>query len=136
MAPDGLSETRWLVTLLAVGCGMAASVTVLWLAFSVSDLTEEEFEILRIVLALAGGGVGAVIPGFLDLSLNSGGKFMLRAGGGLAVFAVLYFWSPARWQPAPDGEVTISAPGGVAAKDISSSPIAIDNNPAGTTPAK
>jgi hypothetical protein len=135
MSPYSSSETRWLVTLLAFGCGMAASVTVLWLAFN-SDLTEEQFEILRIVLALAGGGVGAVIPGFLDLSLNSGGKFMLRAGGGLAVFAVLYFWSPARWQPASDGDVTISAPGGVAAKEISNSPITIDNNPAATAPEK
>jgi hypothetical protein len=57
------------------------------------------------VLALAGGGVGAVIPGFLDVSVTPSTKFALRAGGALAVFVILYFWSPAHWQPAQNGGV-------------------------------
>jgi hypothetical protein len=56
-------------------------------------------------LALAGGGVGAVIPGFLDVSMKVGTKLALRAGGALAVFVVLYFWSPAHWQPSHEGTV-------------------------------
>jgi hypothetical protein len=68
-------------------------------------LSEQQFEILRIVLALAGGGVGAVIPGFLDVSVKPAAKLALRAGGALAVFVVLYFWSPAHWAPPSTGEV-------------------------------
>jgi hypothetical protein len=69
------------------------------------------------------------------VNLKSGGKLALRAGGALAVFVVLYFWSPAHWQPSSGGDI-ISAPGGVAAKKISDSPITIHNDPAGTAPAK
>ncbi len=46
---------------LAFGFGCVALAVVLWLAFRAETLTEQQFEILRIVLALAGGGVGAVI---------------------------------------------------------------------------
>jgi hypothetical protein len=73
--------TRRLEMGLAVGCVFLA--TVLWLAFRAETLSEQQFEVLRIVLALAGGGVGAVIPGFLDVSMKAGAKWALRAGGGL-----------------------------------------------------
>ncbi len=90
---------------LAFAFGCVAIGIVLWLAFRAETLNEQQFEILRIVLALAGGGVGAVIPGFLDVSMKAGTKLALRAGGALAVFVVLYFWSPAHWQPSHDGTV-------------------------------
>jgi hypothetical protein len=88
---------------LAFVFGCLALAAVLWLAFRSDSLNDQQFEILRIVLALAGGGVGAVIPGFLDVTVKSGTRLALRAGGALAVFVVLYFWSPAHWQPAHDG---------------------------------
>ncbi len=90
---------------LAFAFGCVAIGLVLWLAFRAETLNEQQFEILRIVLALAGGGVGAVIPGFLDVSMKAGAKLALRAGGALAVFVVLYFWSPAHWQPSHEGTV-------------------------------
>ena len=80
---------------LAFAFGCLALAAVLWLAFRAKTLSEQQFEILRIVLALAGGGVGAVIPGFLDVSVKASTKLALRAAGALAVFVVLYFWSPA-----------------------------------------
>jgi len=91
--------TRQLELVLAFVFGCVALAAVLWLAFRAETLSEQQFEILRIVLALAGGGVGAVIPGFLDLSVKASTKLALRAGGALAVFVVLYFWSPAHWAP-------------------------------------
>jgi hypothetical protein len=87
---------------LAFVFGCLALATVLWLAFRRDSLNDRQFEILRIVVALAGGGVGAVIPGYLDVSLKAGARLALRAGGALGVFVVLYFWSPAHWQPAHD----------------------------------
>ncbi len=91
--------TRRLETVLAFVFGIVALAVVLWLAFRAETLSEQQFEILRIVLALAGGGVGAVIPGFLDVSVKASTELALRAGGALAVFVVLYFWSPAHWAP-------------------------------------
>jgi hypothetical protein len=90
---------------LAFAFGCIAIGVVLWLAFRGQTLNEQQFEILRIILALAGGGGGAVIPGFLDVSVKPGAKLALRAGGALAVFLVLYFWSPAQWQPSHGGTV-------------------------------
>lgn len=87
----------------AFGCVFVA--VVLALAFMGNSLDDRRFEILRIVLALAGGGVGGVIPGFLDVNMKAGTKWALRAGGGLAVFIVLYFWSPAHWVAPQPGTV-------------------------------
>src|SRR5271157_5170260 len=105
------APTRRLEMGLAFLFGCVALAAVLWLAFRARDLSDQQFEILRIVLALAGGGVGAVIPGFLDVSVKASTKLALRAGGALAVFVVLYFWSPAHWGPPSDGTVIQRADG-------------------------
>jgi hypothetical protein len=97
--------TRRLEMGLAFVFGCVALAAVLWLAFSAETLNQQQFEILRIVLALAGGGIGAVIPGVLDVSMKASTKLVLRAGGALAVFVVLYFWSPSHWQPSHEGTV-------------------------------
>ncbi len=99
------APTHRLEMVLAFVFGIVALAVVLWLAFRAETLTEQQFEILRIVLALAGGGVGAVIPGFLDVSVKTSTKLALRAGGALAVIVVLYFWSPAHWAPPLTGAV-------------------------------
>ena len=78
---------------------------VLWLAFRARTLSQPQFDILRIVLALAGGGVGAVIPGFLSVDMKPNAKLAVRAGGALAVFVILYFFSPAHWAPPSPGDV-------------------------------
>jgi hypothetical protein len=85
------------------GCVFVA--VILALAFTGERLDDRRFELLRIVLALAGGGIGGVIPGFLDLNMKAGQKWALRAGGGLAVFVILYFWSPAHWVTPQPGSV-------------------------------
>ena len=77
--PTRRFEMGWAFTF-----GCVALATVLWLAFRAETLNEQQFEILRIVLALAGGGIGAVIPGFLDVSVKASTKLALRAGGALA----------------------------------------------------
>src|SRR3954465_4244158 len=103
MRPPAPPQVGKLDIWLAFVFGCLALAAVLWLAFRSDSLTDQQFEILRIVLALAGGGVGAVIPGILNLDIKAGTRLALRAGGALAVFIVLYFWSPAHWQVAHDG---------------------------------
>src|SRR5947209_7642695 len=86
-----------LALILAFVFGVAFLAALLVLAVAIPNPTQTQFEILRIVIALAAGGVAAVIPGLLDLQLKQGAGFALRAGGALAVFVVVYFYSPARW---------------------------------------
>ncbi len=105
MSAHGSRQINRLDIGLAFLFGCLALAAVLWLAFRNDSLSDQQFEILRIVLALAGGGVGAVIPGFLDVTLKASSKLALRAGGALAVFVVLYFWSPAHWQPERGGSI-------------------------------
>jgi hypothetical protein len=63
------------------------------LAFAViyPQPTPFQYTVFRIVLALAGAGVAALIPGFIEVAY----KKVIRAGGALGVFVVLYFFSPA-----------------------------------------
>ena len=46
--------------------------------------------ILLTVLALAAAGIAAIIPGFIEIEH----KGLLRAGGAIAVFCVVYFFKP------------------------------------------
>jgi hypothetical protein len=44
------------------------------------------------VLALACGGIGAVIPGILEVKVSKA----IKAGGAIAIFVIVYFWNPAK----------------------------------------
>jgi hypothetical protein len=116
------------------GCDMSQRTTSVILAFAfdvifvaallvfalfVPNTTIQQFEIVRIILALAAGGVAAIIPGFLNLQLGAGAHLTLRAGGALAVFAIVY--SPAHWAPSPATNITQSTTG-------PNSPATIGNN--------
>jgi hypothetical protein len=89
-----------LQTLLAFVFGVLFVTAILMLATLVPTPTKTQYEIFRIVIALAAGGVGAVIPGLLNLQMNLGlterQRLTIRAGGALAVFVIVYFYSPAQ----------------------------------------
>jgi len=57
---------------------------------STKEPTAFQYTVFRIILALAAGGIGAVIPGILNVEIPR----FLTAGGALAVFATVYFYSP------------------------------------------
>jgi hypothetical protein len=77
--------------LLAFVFGVVFIVTMLVLAIAFPNPTSFQYTVFRIVLALATGGVAAMIPGFIEVTVSG----WLRAGGALAVFAVVYFYNPA-----------------------------------------
>ncbi len=76
---------------LAFAFGVVFVIVILVLATSVPNPTPFQYTVFRIVLALAAGGVAAMIPGFLTVTVPN----LVRAGGALAVFAIVYFYSPA-----------------------------------------
>lgn len=71
--------------------GVVFVITLLTIAFIIPSPSDFQYTVFRIVLALAAGGVVAAFPGFIEVTL---GKW-LRAGGALAVFVLVYFYSPA-----------------------------------------
>lgn len=78
--------------LLAFVFGVVFVVAILALAVWIREPTSFQYEVFRIILALAAAGVAAVIPGILNVRFGN----WLKAGGALAVFAIVYFKSPAR----------------------------------------
>ncbi|WLH12607.1 hypothetical protein PSH58_28105 [Pseudomonas hefeiensis] len=77
--------------ILAFVFGAIFLTAILVIALFVPSPTDFQYNVFRTILALAGAGIGAVIPGFMEVRFQK----WLRAGGALAVFAVLYFFSPA-----------------------------------------
>lgn len=83
--------SKSLAIILSFMFGAVFIVALLFIAFVIPKPSDFQYTIFRIVLALAAGGVVAVFPGFIELKI---GKW-LRAGGALAVFVLVYFYSPA-----------------------------------------
>lgn len=92
------------------------------------------FFALRLVLSFGTAVLGATIPGFLSVGWSAGG-LTVRAGGALALFVLTYLYTPDLVTKQDQrGQVTISAPGGVAADRIDRSSITVNPAPA-TAPA-
>lgn len=77
--------------------GSTFVVAILIIALFVSHPTDFQYGVFRTVLAMAAAGVAVFIPGMLQLTLERKQLFALRAGGAIAVFAVVYFFDPAHW---------------------------------------
>jgi MFS family permease len=91
-----MSDER-LQMMLAYSFGFVFVVCVLVLIVLIPNPTLPQFEVFRIVMALAAGGIAAVVPGLLHLTLSRGQGLAIRAGGAMAVFVIVYFYSPASW---------------------------------------
>lgn len=77
---------------LAYGFGLVFIVVILVLAIVFPTPTQFQYTVFRIILALAAAGIAAFIPGFLQVDF----KNVVRASGAIAVFVVVYFFSPAQ----------------------------------------
>lgn len=73
--------------------GVVFVIVLVLVALTLPSPTEFQQLIFRIVLALAAAGIGALIPGLLTIRI----KNLLRAGGALGVFVVVYFFNPATY---------------------------------------
>ena len=74
----------------AYAFGVVFVVVMLTIALFVPTPTSFQYLVFRIVLALATAGVAAMIPGFIEVNVPT----FLRAGGALAVFAIVFFYNP------------------------------------------
>src|SRR5688500_4442836 len=76
--------------LLAFGFGVIFVVCLLVIAIFIPNPTPFHYAIFRVTLALASAGVGAMVPGFLEVHIAT----WLRAGGAMAVFVIVFFYNP------------------------------------------
>lgn len=88
--------------LLAYLFGVTFVVVILAIAIFIPKPEPFQYEVFKIVLALATAGVAAFIPGFISVEV---GKWV-RAGGAIAVFVIVFFFSPARLAVDPIPPIT------------------------------
>ena len=76
-------------SLLAFTFGVVFVIVLLVFAVAIPNPTEFTIFIFRVVLALAAAGIGAVLPGLIDVKLP-----IVRAGGALALAVMVYLVNP------------------------------------------
>lgn len=76
---------------LAYGFGLVFIIVVLILALAIPKPEPFQFLVFKIILALAAAGIAAFIPGFLHVQVST----IVRAGGAIAVFVIVFFFNPA-----------------------------------------
>jgi hypothetical protein len=72
--------------------GVSFIIVMLLIALLKPEPSEFQYKVFRAVLALACGGIGAVIPGILEVKVSKA----IKAGGAIAIFVIVYFWNPAK----------------------------------------
>jgi hypothetical protein len=93
----GASEDRLWEGFAAFAFGVAFVIAIVVLAIKLPNPTHFQYSVFRVILAIAAAGVGAMIPGFLSLSITSSAGLVVRAAGALGVFVVVYFFNPAKY---------------------------------------
>lgn len=73
--------------------GLIFIVVLLVIAWFKPEPSKFQYSVFRTILALAGAGIGAVIPGTIQVDV----KTWVRAGGAIAVFVIVYFFVPAQF---------------------------------------
>lgn len=81
--------------LLAFGFGAVFCGTLAYLVIRGTPITDPALVfVLRVLTSLSASAVAAVIPGFIDLKLQASTVLGLRAGGAIAVFALVFAANP------------------------------------------
>jgi hypothetical protein len=89
MSVGGASDHAWERQAIFV-FGIAFVVILIVLAIFFPNPTPFQYVVFRAVLALAAAGVAALIPGLLNVDIPA-----VKAGGALAVFVLIFYFSPA-----------------------------------------
>lgn len=74
--------------------GIVALATILALVIFIPQPSAPQFFVFRVLMALGGAAFSMAITGFIVLKLDLPGKSYLIAGGSLAVFVILFFFTP------------------------------------------
>lgn len=64
------------------------------IAVAIPEPTRFQYKFFRVAMALAAAGIGAVVPGLLQVEINQKYMPMIRAGGAIALFVLVYLIDP------------------------------------------
>lgn len=93
MNGDSYRPALW-ERIIAVVCAVVAFLVVFIIVLRKEPFADpNQVVLIRIVLSLAVGIIGAVVPGFLRIDLRGKG-IAIRAGGASALFVISFFFSP------------------------------------------
>lgn len=92
---DGAHPEIW-EKVAAFSFGVVFLLMMIVIAIFIPDPRPHQIFIFRVSMSLAAAGVGAVIPGLIQLEVNQ--KFMpfVRAGGAIALFVLVYLFNPGK----------------------------------------
>ena len=76
--------------------GVTFVVALIVLAIKFPHPTPFQYNVFRIVLSLAAAGAAAMMPGFINIEVSATTGLLIRAGGALAVFVIIFFFNPAQ----------------------------------------
>ncbi|MFJ9990064.1 DUF4019 domain-containing protein [Pseudomonas putida] len=74
--------------------GVVFLIAMLVLVVQIPYPSPTQWFAFRLTLALSAAGVGALLPGFLNIEAPLPLKGVIRAGGALALFAAVWFFNP------------------------------------------
>jgi hypothetical protein len=63
------------------------------MALKIPQPTVFQFWVFRVLLSLGAANLGSIIPGFIDIKWEIG-ELLIRAGGAIALFLVVYLINP------------------------------------------
>jgi hypothetical protein len=87
--------------------GVFFCIVLLVLTVIIRDPTPAQYATFKTILAIAAAGIAGILTGFIQVE-GTFQKFALRAGGALAVFVIVFFFtvSPPKAIPHPEQEIT------------------------------
>jgi hypothetical protein len=92
--PDWFSQNWEKIALFC--CAIIFLLLLVVLAIALPEPTPFQLTVFRVVLSLSAAGFAAFIPGFIHFEIKPTIRATIRAGGALAVFALVYFVNPAQ----------------------------------------
>lgn len=81
------------LTIIMLIMGIIIIATVIVISLKIPNPTNSQFWIWRVITSLGAACIGAVIPGFVEID-GSINEIVIRAGGALALFLVVYLMNP------------------------------------------
>lgn len=88
-----MSTSIWLASAFGATFVLLLFATAIWLIASGREVPETAQWILRVILALAGAGCGAVLSGMLTVDLKLP-QLAVQATSGFALFVLIYMVNP------------------------------------------
>ncbi len=81
------------LTFIMLALGIVIIAIIIVISLKIPNPTKSQFWIWRVITSLGAACIGAVIPGFVEID-GSINEIVVRAGGALALFLVVYLLNP------------------------------------------